>query len=57
MRCENAIHTFVKACSREAGLKVVRIRLFLQFAYAFYNLHTQCIRYSVTAPLYRSAVQ
>jgi len=45
VRYEYAIHTFVKTCIREAGLKVVRIRsfseiciCFLKFAYAMHTL-------------------
>jgi len=35
IRYEYAIHTFVKACCREAGLKVVRIRSFSEICRCF----------------------
>jgi len=49
IRYEYAIHTFVKACGREVGLKVVRIIRFpeicirfLKFAYAIHTLYCCC---------------
>ena len=42
IRYEYATHTFVKACSRKAVLKVVRIRSFSEM----HTLSKRCIRYA-----------